>query len=534
MKHRIFTVVSLIAMFGHSVCAAGGAGHSKKPATLRIPTAIRAIMNRSKYSKATWGIRVVDLGSGKLIYDLKPDFKFHIASVRKLFSVGLALNQLGPGYKFSTPVYRNGEVTGGVLNGDLVLVASGDITMGGRDTAEGTIAFTNFDHTEANSLGSAILTAPDPLGGLDRLARQVAASGITTVRGDIVIDDRLFVPFNFRGEFDVQPIVINDDMVDVSILPTIPGNPANLDWRPQTGAFQVRPQVLTVAKHGKTDVTLSSKNPGIGNVDGTIAVGFVPPLPDVDTLVQTFLVKDPAGFARTAFIEALRRAGVTVGASPTGPNPVSKLPPSGSYTPATRVADLVSLPYSQDAKLILKVSHNLGADLSLMLYGLAKGVNNQPAALAAERKILAESFGINGSQFTFVDGSGGGETVGTTAAVLKFIQVMSGKPTFPAFFDALPKLAEDGSLAVIKKFEADPTLKGAQGRVHAKTGTYLLGVNHRLMLKGQAFAGYIDARSGRRLMYGVFVDNVPVNSIADIIDVFNDEGTISANIWKNN
>ena len=54
------------------------------------------------------------------------------------------------------------------------------------------------------------------------------------------------------------------------------------------------------------------------------------------------------------------------------------------------------------------------------------------------------------------------------------------------------------------------------------------------MLKGQAFAGYIDAKSGRRLMYGVFVDNVPVNSIADIIDVFNDEGTISANIWKNN
>ena len=228
MKHRIFTVVSLIAMFGHSVCAAGGAGHSKKPATLRIPAAIRAIMNRSKYSKATWGIRVVDLGSGKLIYDLKPDFKFHIASVRKLFSVGLALNQLGPGYKFSTPVYRNGEVTGGVLNGDLVLVASGDITMGGRDTAEGTIAFTNFDHTEANSLGSAILTAPDPLGGLDRLARQVAASGITTVRGDVVIDDRLFVPFNFRGEFDVQPIVINDDMVDVlnpSNNPRQPGKP---------------------------------------------------------------------------------------------------------------------------------------------------------------------------------------------------------------------------------------------------------------------------------------------------------------------
>lgn len=370
MKHRILTVVSLIAViaiFGHSVNAAGGAHHSRKPATSRIPATVRAIMNQPKYSKATWGLRVVDLDSGKLIYNLNPDLKFHIASVRKLFSVGLALDQLGPGYKFSTPVYRNGEVTSGVLHGDLILVASGDITMGGRDTPEGTVAFTNFDHTEANSLGSAILTAPDPLGGLDRLARRVAASGITTVKGDIVIDDRLFVPFNFRGEFDVQPIVINDDLVDASILPTIPGNPANVDWRPQTGAFQVRASVSTVAKGGKTDVTLSSKNPGIGNADGTIAVGFVPPLPGVDTLVQTFRVKDPAGFARTAFIEALRRAGVTVDSSATGPNPASKLPPSGSYTSATQVADLVSLPYAQDAKLILKVSHNLGADLSLML-----------------------------------------------------------------------------------------------------------------------------------------------------------------------
>ena len=161
-------------------------------------------------------------------------------------------------------------------------------------------------------------------------------------------------------------------------------------------------------------------------------------------------------------------------------------------------------------------------------------MNNQPAALAAERKTLTESYGINGSQFTFVDGSGGGETVATAPAVLKFIQEMSGKAVFPAFFDALPKLAEDGSLAAINKFEADPKLKGAKGHVHAKTGTYLAGVNHQLILKGQSFAGYIDARSGRRLIYGVYVDNVAVNGIADIIDVFNDEGKISANIWKEN
>ena len=36
----------------------------------------------------------------------------------------------------------------------------------------------------------------------------------------------------------------------------------------------------------------------------------------------------------------------------------------------TKVAELVSLPYAQYARLILKVSHNLGANLSLMFFGL--------------------------------------------------------------------------------------------------------------------------------------------------------------------
>ena len=46
-----------------------------------------------------------------------------------------------------------------------------------------------------------------------------------------------------------------------------------------------------------------------------------------------------AGFAvrvydsATAFIEALQRAGVTVTAAPTGPNPTSLLPPTGTRAP---------------------------------------------------------------------------------------------------------------------------------------------------------------------------------------------------------
>ncbi len=539
MKQHLFTYRHLLAvllLFGLLVDACGGDGSTPPPAPgTQIPPALLAIMNKATYSKATWGLRVVDLASGQLIYDREPEFNFHIASVRKLFSVGLALDTLGADHKFSTPVHRNGTVAGGVLNGDLDLVASGDLTLGGRNTPEGTVAFTNFDHTEANSLGSAILTPEDPLAGLNELAQQVAAAGITTVAGDVVIDDRLFIPFNFRGEFDVQPIVVNDDLVDVTILPTTPGQLATVEWRPQTAALTVISTVTTVASGGTTTVTLSPTSPGVGDVTGTIAVDFAPPLPGVKTLVQTFRVTDPASFSRTAFIEALQRAGITVTAPPTGPNPVEKLPPSDSYTPANEEANLVSLPYSEYAKLILKVSHNLGADLSLMYFGLAKGVNSLPAALGQERATLTESFGLHGNDFNFIDGSGGGETLASTKAVLRLLQVMSGKPAFDAFFDALPKLAEDGSLAEVTGFESDPSLAGAKGNVHAKTGTYIVLDGGQTLFKGQAFAGYIDAKSGRRLIYALCVDNAGViKGIPDILEVFNDEGTISAFIWKDN
>ena len=83
--------------------------------------------------------------------------------------------------RFTTPVYRQGTVDDkGVLTGDLILVPAGDLTLGGRLNDDGTIAFTDFDHNDANNLGTAILPPQDPLHGLDSLARQVRASGITT------------------------------------------------------------------------------------------------------------------------------------------------------------------------------------------------------------------------------------------------------------------------------------------------------------------------------------------------------------------
>lgn len=495
-----------------------------------VPADIRAVIEAPRYEGATWGMRVIALDATEPVLASGPETPFFTGSVRKLFSVGMALDALGADHRFHTPVYRTGAVTPeGVLDGDLVLVADADLTLGGRNLPDGTLAFTNFDHTESNSLGSSILTDTDPLAGLKALAADVAASGIKSVAGDVVVDDRLFEHFRVpNGNVLITPVIVNDNLVDVTILPTEPGQPASVEWRPKSAAFTVRSEVTTVAAGEPADVTLeiSPDDPTVGVVTGQIPVGYVPSLPGVPTLVQTFAIPDPTAYARTAFIEALKERGVAVAAEATGPNPAGKLPAEGSYDAATKVAEFASLPYSQYVRLILKVSHNLGANMSLMLFGMTEGARTRDTALAAERTALTGKFGIPGDAFNFpTNGSGSPDSQASAAAVTGLLQAMSRRPVAKPYFDALPILGVDGSLATIGRDPPNPLIEPAIGSVYAKTGTTM----EPGVLKAQVFAGYMDAVSGRRLAYVVYVNNVkPIESIGDVIGVFADEGVISA------
>jgi D-alanyl-D-alanine carboxypeptidase len=541
MKRSLGIQLSILCLV---VCGLGAA-HAESncsDSSAKVPADVKAVFDKPVYKNAIWGLRMVDLETGKELIDLQPHCNFYIGSVRKVFSVGQLLNQVGPTHRYNTPVYRRGELNGaGVLHGDLVLVASGDLTMGGRTNPNGTIAITNFDHNEADSLGNATLATPNPLAGYIELAQQVAKSGVKEVSGDVIIDDRLFQPFNFRGQFDVRPIFVNGDLVDLSIRPTSPGKPASVSWRPVSAALDVGNKLMTSGPHSKSTTTLDPVAPPcIGKtgctatINGEIPIDFVPPLTNKYPLVQAFRITQPSNYARTVFIEALKAAGVTIHAAPVAANPTQLLPAKGSYTPNAKLAELKGLPYSETAKLILKVSYNIGADTSLVLYGLTQGVDNMSDALKVERKDLATNYGIPEDEYHFVDGSGGGPTTAVNRAVTKMLIDLKAKPSFPVFFNDLPKLGVDGSLGFVTDFKSDPTLAGATGQVTAKTGTFVEGNSAGLMLKGQAFGGYITTKGGRHLVYQLVVNNVVITSLDDVLRTFQDEGRISAMLWRDN
>src|SRR5262245_44765213 len=116
------------------------------PPAPTLASQVQNVLNRPEYRGARWGILVVDATTGNTVYAHNADQLFAPASVTKLYSCAAALIALGADHRFETPVYRRGKFAGGRLTGDLILVGTGDLTLGGRDTKDGKMAFADDDH----------------------------------------------------------------------------------------------------------------------------------------------------------------------------------------------------------------------------------------------------------------------------------------------------------------------------------------------------------------------------------------------------
>lgn len=476
-----------------------------RPATATDDLAQRidAVIDGSEFKHAHWGILIADLDTGTTLYERSADKLFAPASTTKLYSVAAALDTLGADFTFETPIYASGEIDKeGRLHGNLVLVASGDLSMGGRTDEQGHIAFVDSDHTYANFSRSADITKPDPLAGIDDLAQQVKAAGVKHIDGDVVIDARLFdsAQGTGSGPGNLTPIMVNDNLIDVRITPTEPGQPAKIEWRPQTAAVRVDVQVDTVAAEEETRVDIDSPSDDVIIVHGRIAAGAKP-------LVRIYEVSDPASFARALLIEALRRAGVSVDTSPLESNDDDALPDRDKYTSLQRVAQLKSPPFSESAKLILKVSHNLHASTLPLLVAARHGQRTLAEGLRRQHDFLAKA-GVDVDSISFGGGAGGDRADYTSPRVtVQLLRYMAMRPDFAVYRAALPILGVDGTLATSVGHDSP-----ARGKVQAKTGTLVWAntMNGTMMLNSKALAGYGTTAAGKQVVLSLVVNQVQI------------------------
>ena len=102
-----------------------------KPAE-RFAVRADSLVNSAPVNKGAWGLLVVDAATGETLYEKNADRYFTPASNMKLLTTALALDKLGPDYRFRTTLETHGSITQGILAGDLILVGRGDPNLSNR------------------------------------------------------------------------------------------------------------------------------------------------------------------------------------------------------------------------------------------------------------------------------------------------------------------------------------------------------------------------------------------------------------------
>ena len=484
---------------------------------------IGAVLARPEFAHALWGIEILDLDTGAPVFGLNEDKLFVPGSTTKLLTEGTALGLLGGDYRFKTRIYRSGEIgRDGVLDGDLVLVASGDPNLSARVRPDDTLAFENQDHAYDGDPATRAVPG-DPLQVIRELAAKVAAHGIRKVGGRVLVDVSLF-PEGDRElgtNVVISPIMVNDNLIDTMIGPGgAPDAPATFTSSPATSYVHFVSKVKTAPPDAKPSIEVESD---VAGEDGTHTVTLGGTFPaGKPAILYSYAVAQPSLFAQLALIDALRERGVEVTQPKVGEK-VDFAALAASYTDDRVVAEHVSPPLSQEVRVTLKVSQNLHASMTPLLLAavLAKPRSKQGGAKPGDAKAdtaksetgfdherrFLQSLGLDVTSAQQGDGAGG-DAHFTPSFMVAFLAAMAKRPDYGAFSTALPILGRDGTLYDIQ------TGSPAAGHVFAKTGTYAVDdpLNRRLLVTGKGLAGYVTSAKGRHLAIAVYVNNVAVSN----------------------
>jgi serine-type D-Ala-D-Ala carboxypeptidase/endopeptidase (penicillin-binding protein 4) len=477
---------------------------------------VRALLNSPDLAHGFWGIEVVSLAAGNVIYSENSDKLFTPASNTKLFTTAAALALIGPDYKFHTTIETTGTLDRyGRLNGDLVLVGHGDPNLSGRELP--------YDlRTQRDD---------DPIEALESLADALVQKGVKYIDGDIVADDSYFA-FERYGEgwsqddlvwsdgAPVSALTVNDNVVFVSILPADrAGEKAFVSVKPFADYYRLDNRIITTPA-GTGRKFFVNREPG----STLVTLWGNLPLDDPGAS-EALAIEDPAEFAAGLFRQLLERRGIVVyGRQRTRHTELATLstftatalaPSHGGSEPNTRplksdqpiiLASYDSKPLLEDIRVINKVSQNLHAEILLRLLGREHGTAGTiEGGLEVLRQFLTEA-GISRDQYVFYDGSGlSRQNLVTPHAIVQLLRYASSQPWSAAYKSSFPVAGIDGSLS--ERLTA-PRL---QKRVLAKTGS-LGGV--------KTLSGYATTDSGQTVAFSILSNNLnlPAKRVTDAID----------------
>jgi serine-type D-Ala-D-Ala carboxypeptidase/endopeptidase (penicillin-binding protein 4) len=398
------------------------------------------------------------LSDRQWIVDVNADEPMNPASTMKILSTYAALSLLKPGYRFTTPVFLRGKLADGVLQGDLVWRGGGDPKFVIEDLTE--------------------------------FIAQLRAKGLQEIRGDLVIDDSLYllagegldtIDGDVSQPYNVAPYsaVMNFKATKFVITPTGDGrvqvslDPALADVQVQNhiklvrgpcrfgaGGLAIRDDAPASADKGRPTITLAGQYSATCGEQNTYAAVL-----DHRQFIH--------GFFKAAWLAS---GGVFTGTTKVQSGAANGLPQFATWTAPRTVSDLV-----RDAN---KFSNNLVT--RQLLLQTAYEVYRLPASVDRARSVL-QSFlkqkQIPAPGFVVDNGSGLSRQERITAKSLALVLDSAMRSEVAQeMVSSLPQVGVDGTMK-------NRLLQDAvAGRAWIKTGS---------LRDVRAIAGYLQAQSGK-------------------------------------
>jgi D-alanyl-D-alanine carboxypeptidase/D-alanyl-D-alanine-endopeptidase (penicillin-binding protein 4) len=436
-----------------------------------LRAAIDSMLAAPDVRHARFGILIVDPARGDTLYAHDASKLLVPASNQKIITSAVALDALGPDYRFRTPFVTRGEIRDSTLDGDLLIVGRGDPSVSDRVVGDAMVP---------------LLAVADAL----------RARGIRRITGTLIAHGNAFPDANigYAWEHDdlsttsgapIDELLFNEGVSSIEVRAGKVGEAPAVRTAPARSYPRVRITATTTLRGTGRDslaqlTAIKDTARGEVVVSGTIPVG--------DSASLTVTHRDPGEAFVAAAREAFRARGIVVGDSAMAPN----------STRSDTLAVIESPPLMHILAHFMKPSQNQMGEMLFKTIALQRA---DTGAGRVARRVIAErlrSWGAAPDGFLVWDGSGlSRQDLVSPETLVRVLDAMRRGPFFTAYYDAFPVAGVDGTLRT--RMRATP----AEGNVRGKTGT---------LSNVRSLSGYVTTADGRLVLFSVLGNHYLVST----------------------